>query len=83
MPRFDGTGPAVQGPRTGRGMGSCQGGMGRGGNGFGRGRFGFGGGRQFISPKNELAVLEAQEQDLEERLAMIREEKEALKKEAE
>lgn len=25
MPRLDGTGPQGQGPRTGRGMGNCQG----------------------------------------------------------
>jgi len=63
-------------------MGPCGGGMRRGGGrypGYGQG-FGFGG-RQFISPKNELAALEAEEQDLEEQLAIIKEEKEALKKE--
>ncbi len=50
MPRGDGTGPSGQGPRTGRGMGFCNGnnapgyansGFGRGmgrGRGFGRGR---------------------------------------------
>lgn len=31
MPRLDGTGPRGQGPRTGRGLGNCQ----------GRGRFSF------------------------------------------
>lgn len=29
MPRLDGTGPRGQGPRTGRGMGNCQGLVGR------------------------------------------------------
>jgi len=46
MPRFDGTGPQGKGPKTGRGMGNCNGdkpksddfGRGRGlGRGFGRG----------------------------------------------
>lgn len=78
MPRFDGTGPNGQGPRTGRGMGPCGGGMRCGGCGYG---FGFGG-RRFVSPKNELSALEAEERDLEEQLEIIREEKEALKKEA-
>lgn len=43
MPRLDGTGPMGQGPRTGRGLGNCQGtgcGLGRG-LGRGRGRFSF------------------------------------------
>jgi hypothetical protein len=63
-------------------MGPCGGGMRRGGGccpGCGRG-FGFGG-RQFISPKNELSALEAEKRSLEEQLAIVREEKEALKKE--
>jgi hypothetical protein len=47
MPRFDGTGPQGKGPKTGRGMGDCNGdkpkstdfGRGRGlGRGFGQGR---------------------------------------------
>ncbi|MDD5099285.1 MAG: DUF5320 domain-containing protein, partial [Candidatus Colwellbacteria bacterium] len=59
MPRFDGTGPAGQGPMTGRGMGPC-------GRGFGRGRgCGFG---RFFSPKNELSALEAEEKALKEEL---------------
>ena len=78
MPRFDGTGPAGHGPLTGRGMGPCGDGTYRGG--YYRG-FGFGG-RQFVSPKNQMALLEAQERDLEEQLTIIREEKEALGKEA-
>lgn len=60
-------------------MGPCEGGGYRGGYGFRQGGFG---GRQFISPKNQMALLEAQERDLEEQLAIIREEKEALEKEA-
>lgn len=80
MPRFDGTGPLGQGPRTGRGMGPCGGGMGRGGWGGGYGSgFGFGG-RQFISPKNELAVLKENQRALEEELAIVKEEIAALTK---
>lgn len=49
MPRRDGSGPSGKGPRTGRGLGSCQGataeGRRQGGGGMGRGRGrGFGGG---------------------------------------
>jgi len=49
MPRFDGTGPAGQGPGTGWGMGPCGAGRRRGyggryGRGYGAG-WGFGGGR--------------------------------------
>lgn len=51
MPKFDKTGPAGQGPMTGRGMGSCEGGNQEGqtpvrGNGFGAG-FGRGFGGRF------------------------------------
>ncbi|MDD5638716.1 MAG: DUF5320 domain-containing protein [Candidatus Pacebacteria bacterium] len=74
MPRFDGTGPLGQGPRTGRGLGPCGGGMRCGcWGGYG---YGF---RRFISPKNELAALEDEEKMLEEELAAVREEKAALK----
>lgn len=41
MPRFDKTGPAGAGPKTGRGMGPCGGGQGFSGRGKGAGR-GFG-----------------------------------------
>ena len=76
MPKLDGTGPMGQGPRTGRGLGSCGGGMGQGcGCMFGRG-FGF---RRFFSPKNQLIDLEDQERMLEEELEAIREEKTALR----
>ena len=50
MPNRDGTGPAGQGPRTGRGAGNCagHGGAGRfGGRGLGRGRRGRGFGSRF------------------------------------
>lgn len=69
MPRFDGTGPVGQGPATGRGMGPC---------GQGNKRTCCGGLRRFISPKNELAALEAEEKALEEELRVVREEKSAL-----
>lgn len=68
MPRFDGTGPAGMGPRTGRRFGPCGGWRGCG--------CGF---RRFLSPKNEIAALEEEEKILEEELAVIREEKAALK----
>jgi hypothetical protein len=74
MPRFNGTGPIGQGPRTGRGFGPCGGGMRRG--------WGYWGGyglRRFISPRNELAALKDEEKMLEEELAAIKKEKAALK----
>lgn len=70
MPRFDGTGPMGQGPRTGRGLGPCRGGM-MLGLGFGGG-YGYGRSR-FISSKNELVILEDEEKMLEEELSVIRE----------
>ncbi len=77
MPKLDRTGPAGQGPMTGRGFGPCGGGAQRG---WGcRGGYGFGSGR-FISPKNEMAALENEEEILEEQLAAIKEEKIALAK---
>ncbi len=75
MPRFDGTGPMGYGPGTGRGLGPCGAGMRRG---WGWGGYGYGA-RRFISPKNELAALEEEEQMLEAELEAIREEKAALK----
>ena len=75
MSKLDGTGPAGQGARTGRGMCPCGGGVGRG---WGcRGGYGLGS-RRFISPKNELSSLENEEKMLEEELKAIREEKETL-----
>lgn len=71
MPGFDQTGPQGQGPRTGRGLGSCGGGIGRG--------FGCGYGRRFRSPKNELVVLEDEEKMLSDELEAVREEIKALK----
>ena len=68
MPGQDGTGPAGQGPLTGRGLGPCGGGMRRGccGRGFGRG---FGYGRQVSFTKDEeKKILEAEKQEIENRL---------------
>jgi hypothetical protein len=77
MPKFDGTGPQGAGPGTGRCFGFCNCPNFRGrGCGFGQG-LGF---RRVVSPKNQLAVLEDEEKMLEEELAMIRQEKEAYKK---
>ncbi len=75
MPKLNGTGPAGQGAGTGRGLGPCGGGMRRGWGCCGYG-YGF---RRFISPKNELAALEDEEKKLQEEIAVIREEKAALK----
>ena len=67
MPRFDGTGPMGNGPRTGRGMGFC--GAGRMSNFFCRGcRF-----QQAYSIEDELAELKSQEIALEKELVIIRE----------
>lgn len=79
MPRMDGTGPAGQGPMTGRGMGPCGGGMRAGWcGGCGRG-LGAGFGRFFRSPKNQLQALEDEEKMLAEELEAVRAEKEALR----
>ncbi|HOY56228.1 MAG TPA: DUF5320 family protein [bacterium] len=75
MPRLNRTGPAGQGPMTGRGLGPCGGGM-RMGYGC---RGGYGYGRRFISPKNELAALEEEEQMMVEELSAVRDEIAALK----
>ena len=70
MPKFDGTGPQGQGPRTGRGMGPCEGGMGCGrGFGFGQGM----GGRRFFSKKEESEILDTEVEDLEAELKAIKE----------
>jgi len=86
MPQLDQTGPQGLGPKTGSGLGPCAG-ADRQGFGFGRGinrrGCGFGiGCRRFISPKNELAALEEEEKMLEEELALVKEEKDALKNQA-
>lgn len=76
MPKSDGTGPLGQGPMTGRGFGRCGGSVGGFGGCCGRG-LGF---RRFLSPKNELAALEKNEEILKNQLAVILEEKAALEK---
>ncbi|OGJ15461.1 hypothetical protein A3K73_04305 [Candidatus Pacearchaeota archaeon RBG_13_36_9] len=68
MPNMDKTGPAGQGPMTGRGLGPCGGGMRRGClRGFGMGRgFGFGYRRQVTLTKDEeKKILEADLKDIE------------------
>jgi len=66
MPKFDGTGPQGQGPRTGRGMGPCGGGVGCG---FGQGM----GGRRFFSKKEESEMLDTEVEELEAELKAIKE----------
>ncbi|HII98801.1 MAG TPA: DUF5320 domain-containing protein [Methanoregula sp.] len=82
MPGQDQTGPAGNGPGTGRGMGPCGRGMayGRGfGRGFGRGR-GFGAGfyGNYVEP--EPLSKEAQKQLLEAELKRIEAEKTQITK---
>jgi hypothetical protein len=69
MPNLDQTGPQGLGVQTGRRVGRCS----SYGQGFGRDR------RRFISSKNELEALEDEEKILEEKLNIIKKEKEALK----
>lgn len=72
MPRFDGTGPTGQGPRTGRGLGPCGRGMGYG-CGYG-GSYGGGyGGRRFFSKVEEKDMLKEEVQALEEELKAAKE----------
>ncbi|NMA93143.1 MAG: DUF5320 domain-containing protein [Clostridiales bacterium] len=81
MPRMDGTGPMGEGPKTGRGMGSCEGeatpryGIGRGrgrgfgsrcGRGLGRGR-----GLNRVSAKLNKETLEDQRDALKDKLSII------------
>jgi len=65
-----------QGPKTGRGLGPCGLGLRNGWGCWGGYGYGF---RRFVSPKNALAALEDDEKMLEEELAVIRQEKAALK----
>ena len=80
MPFGDGTGPAGNGPRTGRGAGNCtgQGGAGRFGGrgfGFGRGGRGRGFGNLGYSPDQERSWLEAALQSITERLDALKNDK--------
>jgi len=80
MPGFDKTGPWGLGPKTGRGLGPCGGGRAwKRGWGYKNGyRWGWGY-KKFISPKDELAILEEEEKILNEELEAIRKEKSTLK----
>ena len=83
MPRGDGTGPAGQGPMTGRAAGVCNGFAGAGcgrrfGIGFGAGRgLGSGRGLRAAGPyggyADEKAFLSGQAELLEKRLEQVRE----------
>ena len=85
MPYRDRTGPAGQGPRTGRGAGNCagQGSTGRFGGrglGFGRSGRGRGFGRGFgLDPQQERSWLESQVQALQSALQSITERLDAMK----
>ncbi len=68
MPKFDGTGPSGQGPRTGRGMGPCGGGMS-----WSRG-YDHKLCRRFYTKKEESEMLEDEEEKaLEEELKAVKE----------
>jgi len=74
MPRLNGTGPRGQGPRTGRGLGNCQG-AGQGvGRGFGRG-LGQGRGRFFrfagkaLTKEEQKKSLEKEKKAIEQEIA--------------
>ncbi len=75
---MDGTGPMGAGKMTGRGFGLCGGGKKMGacgrGQGMRRGRC-----HSFVSPKNQLQVLEDEEIMLQNELEAVKAEKEALK----
>ena len=86
MPYRDGTGPAGQGSRTGRGAGNCagQGGTGRFfGRGFGRGGRGRGFGRGFSGSgySSDTTWLENQLKSLQSALQSLTERLDTLKKE--
>jgi hypothetical protein len=68
MPKLDGTGPQGQGPRTGRGLGNCQGtgqGMGRG-LGQGRGRMG-----ETSTKEEKRIALEEEKKAIEQEIANL------------
>jgi len=73
MPKFDGTGPTGQGPKTGRGMGNCAGGKGLGwgrGCGCGGGYFG----RMFYTKEERSELLKDRKETLENELKALNEE---------
>jgi len=72
MPRGDGTGPLGQGPRTGRGMGNCEGGMGF--RSYGRGCCGGYFGRMFCTKEERSELLKDRKEALENELKAVNEE---------
>jgi len=75
MPRLDKTGPAGQGPKTGRVMGNCDGGRGLGwGRGYGCGCGGGFFGRMFYTKEEKKELLKEKETMLQEELKSIKEE---------
>lgn len=70
MPRFDGTGPSGDGPRTGWGRGPCGGGMGRrrGWGWFDRFR-----GQSKMTEKEEVDALNEEAETLEKELKAVKE----------
>ena len=81
MPRFDKTGPAGQGPTTGRGLGACVGNQQTGfGGGFGRGRGRcYGRGWGFSQGENFPVSLDEEEKFLKQRLEDIQKAKKKSK----
>jgi len=71
MPRFDGTGPSGQGPKTGRGMGPCSQSKLQS-NRFGRGRFS-GGMRKGLGRNWDKKDLEDYRKNLEDELVQVKE----------
>lgn len=65
MPRYDGTGPAGQGPITGKGMGLCRGGRGQ------NAAWSQFANRRFLSKKEEKEMLVAEKNILREELKAI------------
>ncbi|QOR36706.1 DUF5320 domain-containing protein [Clostridium sp. 'deep sea'] len=77
MPRFDGTGPNGEGPKTGRNRGNCEGSVAYG---FGRGRGcrgnrtrGLGFGRGYNSFNNNEQTLTERISSLENHLSQLKE----------
>ena len=85
MPKRNRTGPAGDGPRTGRGAGNCAGEGGTlrfGSRGFSRGKRRRGFGRNFrYAPKQHHSCLQDQVKSLKSAIQSITEQLEAMKKE--
>jgi hypothetical protein len=71
MPNLNGTGPAGQGPRTGRGLGPCGGGIRRGG-GFGRR---YANGVRALSKEEQKKILSKEKEKIEKELADLENDK--------